>query len=158
MGSSSIHFRCLSRRRRLSCCMVDYMPKQRHVSSSRHACLLARRNVEGVLQELVSASKPPTRQKMEWRAVTTTTLDASKLTKKYGRHTVLQSFSLNLKPGVIHGLLGPNGSGKTTTLHIITGIIKPSSGSVQITGVSIEKRSLVIIWDLHLTIWRYPCH
>ncbi len=51
------------------------------------------------------------------------------LTKHYGRVRALENLNLELKKGEVLGLLGPNGSGKTTTLSILLGIIKPDLGS-----------------------------
>lgn len=50
------------------------------------------------------------------------------ITKNYGNLQALNNLSLNVKHGEIYGLLGPNGSGKTTTLSIVMGIMKQSSG------------------------------
>lgn len=58
-----------------------------------------------------------------------TTLQINGLTKKYGRITALDNLSMTIEPGNIYGLLGPNGSGKTTTLGILLGILKADSGS-----------------------------
>ncbi|MEE9440245.1 MAG: ATP-binding cassette domain-containing protein [Saprospiraceae bacterium] len=55
-------------------------------------------------------------------------LQINGLTKKYGPLTALNNLSLTLEAGNIYGLLGPNGSGKTTTLGIILGILKQTSG------------------------------
>ena len=55
-------------------------------------------------------------------------LSISNLTKKYGRITAVNNLSLDIKKGTVFGLLGPNGSGKTTTLGIILDVIKKTEG------------------------------
>jgi ABC-2 type transport system ATP-binding protein len=64
------------------------------------------------------------------------------LTKKYGKIEALKDISFEVQKGEILGFLGPNGAGKTTTMKIITGFFPPSSGSVQIGCLSIEKHVL----------------
>ena len=61
------------------------------------------------------------------------------LSKKYKESLVVKNINFELKKGSIVGLLGPNGCGKTTTIGMILGLIKPSSGNVLINGVNIEK-------------------
>lgn len=51
------------------------------------------------------------------------------LSKRYGAVTALNKLTLEIEAGSVYGILGPNGSGKTTTLGIVLGIIKPDSGS-----------------------------
>ena len=46
----------------------------------------------------------------------------------------LGPLNLNLEPGVVLGYIGPNGSGKTTTMHCLVGLIKPDSGKIKIFG------------------------
>jgi ABC-2 type transport system ATP-binding protein len=58
-------------------------------------------------------------------------LSIQNLTKEYGVITAVNNLSLEIQPGEIYGLLGPNGSGKTTTLGMILGIIHPKSGNYQ---------------------------
>ncbi len=58
-----------------------------------------------------------------------TVLQISGLTKKYGKITALKSLDLKIEQGNVYGLLGPNGSGKTTTLGIILGILKQDDGN-----------------------------
>jgi ABC-2 type transport system ATP-binding protein len=55
-------------------------------------------------------------------------LRINNLTKRYGRITALDGLSLNIKQGEVYGILGPNGSGKTTTLGIILSILKADEG------------------------------
>jgi len=56
------------------------------------------------------------------------------LTKRYGQFTAVDDLSLEIPAGELFGFLGPNGAGKTTTLRMIAGILKPTSGVVQIGG------------------------
>lgn len=60
------------------------------------------------------------------------------LTKKYQDKVVVQNVSMNIKPGDIYGFLGQNGAGKTTTMRMIMGLIKPTSGSVELFGFDIS--------------------
>lgn len=56
-------------------------------------------------------------------------LEINSLTKKFGRITAVDSLDLSVEKGTVFGILGPNGSGKTTTLGMILGVINPVSGS-----------------------------
>ena len=56
------------------------------------------------------------------------------LTKSFSGRTVVNNVSFHVLPGEVFGFLGPNGSGKTTTIRIAQGIIRPESGSVFILG------------------------
>lgn len=58
------------------------------------------------------------------------------LTKTYGGLTALDNLNLTLERGRFIGLLGPNGSGKTTTIKLINGLIQPTSGTVRIDGAA----------------------
>lgn len=60
-----------------------------------------------------------------------TVLKINGLTKTYGKITALKDLDLTIEAGNVYGLLGPNGSGKTTTLGIILGILKQDSGSFE---------------------------
>ncbi len=53
---------------------------------------------------------------------------------RFGGVTALNNASIEVRPGEIAGLIGPNGAGKTTLMNIISGVLKPSSGSVQVFG------------------------
>ena len=59
------------------------------------------------------------------------------LTKRYGSFTAVDAVDLEVPRGELFGFLGPNGAGKTTTLRMIAGILRPSSGTVEIAGIDI---------------------
>ena len=62
-------------------------------------------------------------------------IEISSLTKVFGGFVAVSNISMNVKKGEYMGLLGPNGAGKSTTLKVISGMIRPSSGTVTINGV-----------------------
>lgn len=59
---------------------------------------------------------------------------AEGLVKKYGRRTVLRGLDLHVPRGGVHGLLGPNGSGKTTSIRILLGLVRANAGSITMLG------------------------
>ena len=59
------------------------------------------------------------------------------LSKRFKKRPVLRGVSLSLRRGEAVGLLGPNGAGKTTCFYIITGLIRPDSGSVELDGYDV---------------------
>lgn len=66
-------------------------------------------------------------------------LEAKGLFKAYGGVIPTNEVSLMLRPGHIHSLIGPNGAGKTTLLNILSGIVKPDRGTVELFGKDITK-------------------
>ncbi|WP_204060856.1 ABC transporter ATP-binding protein [Microbispora corallina] len=56
------------------------------------------------------------------------------LTKRYGEVTAVDDLTVDVRPGVVTGFLGPNGSGKTTTMRMILGLDRPTSGTATISG------------------------
>ena len=59
-------------------------------------------------------------------------LEIKNLTKKFGKKTVVNNLSFDIYPGEICGFLGPNGSGKTTTIKMVVGLLEPNTGTVSI--------------------------
>jgi len=78
------------------------------------------------------------------------------LTKKYGSLFAIKDLSLNIKKGNVFGILGPNGSGKTTTLSIVTGIIHANQGDFQWFGEKPKPSSYQRIGTLIETPNFYP--
>lgn len=68
-------------------------------------------------------------------------LESKNLTKKFGSVTAVNSVSLRLEKGHIYGMLGPNGSGKTTWMKMAAGLIKPTEGTVEFEGEPISLKS-----------------
>ena len=69
------------------------------------------------------------------------TIKIENLEKKYGNFQAVKNLNFTIKPGSIVGLLGPNGCGKTTTIGMILGLIKPTNGKVLIKGKNVENES-----------------
>ena len=63
------------------------------------------------------------------------------LTKKFDKIVAVDNVSLNIKEGEVFGLLGQNGAGKTTIIHILATLLKPTSGTAEINGYDIIKNS-----------------
>lgn len=61
------------------------------------------------------------------------------VTKRIGGRTIIDRLSLELRPGEVFGFLGPNGSGKTTTIRMMVGLMSLTSGEISINGFSIAK-------------------
>ncbi|MBY2334852.1 ATP-binding cassette domain-containing protein, partial [Clostridioides difficile] len=61
------------------------------------------------------------------------------ITKRFNDKLVLDNISFSVKKGEIFGLIGPNGAGKSTLINIITNLMLPNSGSIQINGLDLSK-------------------
>jgi ABC-2 type transport system ATP-binding protein len=61
-------------------------------------------------------------------------IDVRGLTKRFGARTVVDGFDLKVPKGAIYGFLGPNGSGKTTTIRMVCGLLKPDAGEGRCLG------------------------
>jgi len=59
------------------------------------------------------------------------------LTRRFGRFTAVDRVSFRIPEGSVFGFLGPNGSGKTTTIRMLTGILEPSEGSARVLGMDL---------------------
>tara|TARA_B100000427_G_C15448116_1_gene568306 strand:+ start:140 stop:862 length:723 start_codon:yes stop_codon:yes gene_type:complete len=71
------------------------------------------------------------------------------LNKSYGKKEAVKNINFEIKENEIVGLLGPNGCGKTTTIGMILGLLKPSSGEVLINGLKIEENLIDILQKIN---------
>ena len=67
---------------------------------------------------------------------------ADRLSKWYGPRLAVRDVSFEVSAGEVMGLLGPNGSGKTTILRIVTGYLRPSTGTARIAGAEFTGQEL----------------
>jgi ABC-2 type transport system ATP-binding protein len=67
-----------------------------------------------------------------------TTLSVRNLKKVIGKKEIIRGLNFELKEGEVFGFLGPNGAGKTTTIRMIVGLIRPTSGTIEICGHDIQ--------------------
>jgi ABC-2 type transport system ATP-binding protein len=70
-----------------------------------------------------------------------TIIDVRGLTKRYAGRTVVDHVSMQVRRGQIYGFLGPNGSGKTTTIRMLCGLLTPDEGEGNCLGLDIRKQS-----------------
>lgn len=71
-------------------------------------------------------------------------IEIIELTKNYGSQIAVDHISFEVKQGEIVGFLGPNGAGKSTTMKMLTGYIKPTTGTAKIFGLDINKEPIEI--------------
>ena len=65
-------------------------------------------------------------------------IEIDHLVKRFGDLTAVNDISLTVKPGEFFCVLGPNAAGKTTTIRMLAGLIKPTSGSARIAGFDVQ--------------------
>lgn len=68
-------------------------------------------------------------------------IEAEKLSRHFGAIKAVQELDLQVEKGRIYGFLGPNGSGKTTAMRMLIGLLKPSAGKVQVLGYQLPKEA-----------------
>jgi ABC-2 type transport system ATP-binding protein len=69
-------------------------------------------------------------------------IEVKELTKNFNSFTAVDDISFEVEESDFFGFLGPNGAGKTTTIRMLTGVIKPTSGTISILGYDIAKQTL----------------
>ncbi len=68
-------------------------------------------------------------------------LEAMDLHRRFGDRAAVDGLSLRVAPGEIYGLIGPDGAGKTTTMRMLAGVMKPTSGSARVSGFDTAKQA-----------------
>src|SRR5438045_4901041 len=68
-------------------------------------------------------------------------IEMTELCKNFGAFRAVDHLSLTVQQGEIFGLLGPNGSGKTTTINMISGLSVPTSGEVRVLGLDVRRQA-----------------
>ena len=66
-------------------------------------------------------------------------IKAEKLSRNFGQLKAIQELDLEVEKGRIYGFLGPNGCGKTTAIRMLTGLLKPSAGNIQVLGLKLPQ-------------------
>jgi ABC-2 type transport system ATP-binding protein len=72
------------------------------------------------------------------------TISTQRLTRRFGELVAVDNVDLRVAPGQFFGFLGPNGAGKSTTIKMLTGLLAPSSGRIEILGLDMEKNPVEV--------------
>ena len=74
----------------------------------------------------------------------TVAISTTGLTRRFGDFVAVQNVNLNVAAGQFYGFLGPNGAGKSTTIKMLTGLLAPTSGSIQVLGMDFATNALEV--------------
>jgi len=89
------------------------------------------------------------------------TLEVKSLTKRYGSTVAVDNVTFAIEPGEIFGYLGPNGSGKTTTIRCIMGLLRPTRGQVHVLGARVRpgratEHARIGYLPGEFRLWKFP--
>src|SRR5690348_5770281 len=73
-----------------------------------------------------------------------TAILTEKLTRRFGPLTAVDNIDLRVTPGQFFGFLGPNGAGKSTTIKMLTGLLAPTSGRMELLGLDFASQSIEV--------------
>jgi ABC-2 type transport system ATP-binding protein len=88
----------------------------------------------------------------------TVAIRTSKLGKRYGARWALRDCTLEIPSDSVTALVGPNGAGKTTLLHLAIGLLKPTSGAVEVFGRSPRRDAKDVLARLGFVAQDHPLH
>ena len=91
------------------------------------------------------SSAPGPRRKTSTRSSYSWAIETDQLTKRFGAATVVDRLDLRVPAGSVFGFLGPNGSGKTTTIRMLLGLISPTAGEVRLLGEPIPSANADVL-------------
>ena len=74
----------------------------------------------------------------------TAAISTTALTRRFGEFVAVQNVNLNVAQGQFFGFLGPNGAGKSTTIKMLTGLLAPTSGSIQVLGMDFATHAIEV--------------
>jgi ABC-2 type transport system ATP-binding protein len=66
-------------------------------------------------------------------------IEMRSLTRAFGEHVAVDALTVDVRPGELFGVVGPDGAGKTTTLRMLAGVLRPTSGTALVAGVDVAK-------------------
>jgi ABC-2 type transport system ATP-binding protein len=78
-------------------------------------------------------------------------VEVRNLTKRFGEFTAVDNISFEIREGEVLGVLGPNGAGKTTTIHMLLGLITPTSGSIRMFGLDLAHHRETILRQVNFS-------
>src|SRR5690606_17907018 len=87
---------------------------------------------------------PRARRGVQNRSDDETMVAARGLTKRYGDALAVDALDLDVPAGAFFGLLGPNGSGKTTAIHMLSTLIRPSAGEARVAGHDVRREPVAV--------------
>ena len=79
----------------------------------------------------------------------TNSIEVINLSKSYKSKQAVDNINFKINENEIVGLLGPNGCGKTTTIGMMLGLLKPTNGQVLINGMDIEKNKISLLYKMN---------
>ncbi len=71
-------------------------------------------------------------------------ISTTRLTRRFGDFVAVQNVNLSVAAGQFYGFLGPNGAGKSTTIKMLTGLLAPTSGSIEVLGMDFSTNALAV--------------
>ena len=90
---------------------------------------------------MINKTTPPMPRPVQPASLAGFAIEMLDLTKHFGTLTAVDHLSLEVERGEIFGLLGPNGSGKTTTINMLSGLSVPTSGEVRVMGYEVRRHA-----------------
>ena len=87
-------------------------------------------------------------------------MEIKELKFSYGfkKPDIFSDFSLTLQPGAVYGLLGKNGTGKSTLLYLMCGLLRPKSGSVTFCGSEMSRRQPTALQEIYIVPEEFTLH